>query len=154
LSLEEAEEIISQFDNQEPTLDRPKEEVYAMFKNSIYTKNGRTYTSALEHLTNSAYDIIFFEVLAELVSELEFKVIYGDSAYDDTEIYLLYKINNKAAVIDVYLNEETRRYDIDKETLYFMFEDDMEPNEYEIACFMDEVRKYNLYIDDIFDIKE
>lgn len=153
LSLEEAEEIISQFDNQEPALDRPKEEVYAMFKNSIYTKNGRTYTSALELVTNSAYDIIFFEVLADLVNEKELKVIYEDSVYDDSEIYLLYRINNKAAVINMLINEKTRKFDIDKETLYFMFEEDMEPDEYEIACFMDEVRKYNLYIDDIFEIE-
>ena len=87
LTLEEAKEIISQFDNQNPVLDRPKEEIYELFKNAIYTKNGRVYTSALELVTNPAYDDIFFEVLADTVDELELKVIYDDSYQDDSEIY-------------------------------------------------------------------
>jgi len=153
LTLEEAEDIISQFENTEPELDRPKEEVYELFKNAIYVKNGRTYTSALELVTNPAYDDIFFEVLADLVDEKEFKVIYDDSVRDDSEIYLLYKINNKTAVINMFINEETIRFDVDEETLFFMFEEDMEPNKNEIASFMEEVRKYNMFIENIFMIK-
>lgn len=34
-----------------------------------------------------------------------------------------------------------------------MFEEDMEPNEYEVTCFIKEVKNYNLYNENIFEIE-
>ena len=122
LTDEQVEEVIKQFDfyNKETKLEKPKEEIYKMFKNTIYTKNNRTYTSGLELVKNDKYGEIFYEVLADTVSENELKVIYDACVKDDGAIYLIYQINNKKVVMNIYDDEVSKLFNIDETTLYFI----------------------------------
>mgnify|MGYP003423277306 FL=1 len=122
LTDEQVEEVIKQFEfsPKETKLDKPREEIYKLFKDTIYVKNNRTYTSGLELVENDKYGEIFFDVLADTVSENELKVIYDDCVKDEGAIYLIYQINNKKAVINIYDDEVTKLFNIDESTLNFL----------------------------------
>ena len=67
--------IVSQFEGySKQELDKPKEEIYDLYKKSIYNKNNRTYISWLELTESKEYGDILFEVLADMVLENELKV--------------------------------------------------------------------------------
>ena len=156
LTDEQVEEVIKQFEfsPKETKLDKPKEEIYKLFKNTIYVKNNRTYTSGLELVENDKYGEIFFDVLADTVSENELKVIYDDCVKDDGAIYLIYQINNKKSVINIYDDEVTKLFNIDESTLYFLNTNKSEPTKKEINEFLKQVEYYNKYEENIFFIKK
>ena len=155
LTDEQVEEVIKQFEfsPKETKLDKPKEEIYKLFKDTIYVKNNRTYTSGLELVENDKYGEIFFDVLADTVSENELKVIYDDCVKDDGAIYLIYQINNKKAVINIYDDEVTKLFNIDESTLYFLNTKKSEPTKKEINEFLIHVEYYNKYEENIFSIQ-
>ena len=156
LTDEQVEEVIKQFEfsPKETKLDKPKEEIYKLFKDTIYVKNNRTYTSGLELVENDKYGEIFFDVLTDTVSENELKVIYDDCVKDDGAIYLIYQINNKKAVINIYDDEVTKLFNIDESTLYFLNTKKSEPTKKEIDEFLIQVEYYNKYEENIFFIKK
>lgn len=156
LTDKQVEEVIKQFEfsPKETKLDIPKEEIYKLFKDTIYVKNNRTYTSGLELVENDKYGEIFFDVLADTVSEKELKVIYDDCVKDDGAIYLIYQINNKKAVINIYDDEVTKLFNIDKTTLYFINTKKSEPTKKDIDEFLKQVEYYNKYEENIFFIKK
>ena len=156
LTDEQVEEVIKQFEfsPKETKLDKPREEIYKLFKDTIYVKNNRTYTSGLELVENDKYGEIFFDVLADTVSENELKVIYDDCVKDDGAIYLIYQINNKKAVINIYDDEVTKLFNIDESTLYFLNAKKSEPTKKEIDEFLIQVEYYNKYEENIFFIKK
>lgn len=156
LTNEQVEEVIKQFEftSKDLKLDKPKEEIYKLFKDTIYVKNNRTYTSGLELVVNYKYGDVFFEVLADMVSENELKVIYDDCIKDDGAIYLIYQINNKKAVINIYDDEVTKLFNIDENTLYFFNTRKSEPTKKEINEFLKQIEYYNKYEKNIFFIKK
>ena len=156
LTDKQVEEVIKQFEfsPKETKLDKPKEEIYKLFKDTIYVKNNRIYTSGLELVENDKYGDIFFDVLADTVSENELKVIYDDCIKDDGAIYLIYQINNKKAVINIYDDEVTKLFNIDESTLYFLNTKKSEPTKKEINEFLKQVEYYNKYEENIFFIKK
>lgn len=156
LTDKQVEEVIKQFEfsPKETKLDKPKEEIYKLFKDTIYVKNNITYTSGLELVENDKYGEIFFDVLADTVSENELKVIYDDCIKDDGAIYLIYQINNKKAVINIYDDEVTKLFNIDESTLYFLNAKKSEPTKKEINEFLKQVEYYNKYEENIFFIKK
>lgn len=156
LTDEQVKEVIKQFEfsPKDTKLDKPREEIYKMFKNTIYTKSNRTYTSGLEFVRNDIYGGIFFEVLAATVSENELKVIYDDCIKDDGAIYLIYQINNKKAVINIYDDEITKLFNINDNTLYFLNTKKSEPTKKEINEFLKQIEYYNKYEENIFFIKK
>ena len=156
LTDEQVEEVIKQFEfsPKETKLDKPREEIYKLFKDTIYVKNNRTYTSGLELVENDKYGEIFFDVLADTVSENELKIIYDDCVKDDGAIYLIYQINNKKAVINIYDDEATKLFNIDESTLYFLNTKKSEPTKNEIDEFLIQVKYYNKYEENIFFIKK
>lgn len=156
LTDEQVAEVIKQFElsDNDIKLDKPKEEIYKMFKDSIYTKNNRTYTSGLELVENEKYGDIFFEVLADTVSENELKVIYDDCVKDEGAIYLIFQINNKKAVINIYDDEISKLFDVDINTLYFINTNRSTPSKKEINEFFRQIEYYNQYVENIFFIKK
>ena len=156
LTEEQVKEVIKQFDfsNKVTTLDKPKEEIYKLFKDTIYVKNNRTYTSGLELVENDKYGEIFFDVLADTVSENELKVIYDDCVKDDGAIYIIYQINNKKAVMNIFDDEVSKLFNIDETTLYFINTKKSEPTKKEIDEFLIQVEYYNKYEENIFFIKK
>lgn len=156
LTDEQVAEVIKQFElsNNDIKLDKPKEEIYKMFKDSIYTKNNRIYTSGLELIENEKYGDIFFEVLADTVSENELKVIYDDCVKDNGAIYLIYQINNKKAVINLYDDKISKLFNIDANTLYFINTKQTIPSKNEINNFFKQIEYYNQYEQNIFYIKK
>ena len=156
LTDEQVEEVIKQFEfsPKETKLDKPKEEIYKLFKDTIYVKNNRTYTSGLELVENEVYGDIFFEVLSNTVSENELKVIYDDCVKDDGAIYIIYQINNKKAVMNIYDDEVTKLFNIDQSTLYFINTKKSEPTKKEINEFLKQIEYYNKYEENIFFIEE
>ena len=156
LTDEQVEEVIKQFEfsPKETKLDKPREEIYKFFKDTIYVKNNRTYTSGLELVENDKYGEIFFDVLADTVSENELKVIYDDCVKDDGAIYLIYQTNNKKAIINIYDDEVTKLFNIDESTLYFLNTKKSEPTKKEIDEFLIQVEYYNKYEENIFFIKK
>lgn len=155
LTNEQVEEIINQFNfsKKETKLDKPKEEIYKLFQDTIYIKNNRTYTSGLELVENEVYGDIFFEVLSNTVSENELKVIYDDCVKDDGAIYLIYQINNKKAVINIYDDEITKLFNIDENTLYFINTKKSNPTKQEKNEFLKQIEYYNKYEENIFFIE-
>lgn len=155
LTDEQINEIVFQFENNpnKEILDKPKDEIYQNFKKTIFTKNDRIYTSGLELVENSIYGDIFYEVLADTVSEDELKVIYDDCVLDNGAIYVIYQIHNKKAVMNIYDDRNTKLFIIDNETLYFYDEKKQTPSIEELNLFIQKISEYNLYVDNIFDIK-
>lgn len=154
LTYKQAEEVISQFQHPKSLeLDKPKEEVYKMFENAIYNKNNRIYISGLELMDNPAYSDIFFEVLADQVSDNELKVIYEDGLLDDSQIYIIFRINNKVAVLELFTEEETDKFHISNDTLFYINPKVKRPSIKENELFINEIKKYNLYNEDIFIIE-
>lgn len=89
-------------------------------------------------------------MLADTVEEHEFKVIYDDAYKDDGAIYIIYKINGNVAVLYLFADEETKKFHILRNTLYFMFEKKSEPSNDEIVAFLKQVEYYNNYYENIF----
>ena len=81
------------------------------------------------------------------------KVIYDDCVKDDGAIYIIYQINNKKAVINIY-DEVTKLFNIDESTLYFLNTKKSEPTKKEINEFLKQVEYYNKYEENIFFIKK
>ena len=153
LTTEQINEIIGQLSFDDSKIDVNYNETYDKLKQSIYTKNNRYYTSALELIESFKIGEIFFEVLADMVSESEMKVIFDDAYRDDSAIYVIYKINNKTAVLSLFEDEFSKKFIINKETLYFMFPKDSKPNNDEYNLFIKQLERYNLF-DKIFEIEK
>lgn len=104
-------------------------------------------------MDNPAYSDIFFEVLADQVSDNELKVIYEDGLLDDSQIYIIFRINNKVAVLELFTEEETDKFHISNDTLFYINPKVKRPSIKENELFINEIKKYNLYNEDIFIIE-
>lgn len=159
LTDEQVDKIVEMFEgNIDDNFDdlssnKSKEEIYKMFKDSIYTKGKRIYTSGLELVENEMYGDIFFEVLMETVIEGELKVIYDDAYKYEDSIYVIYKINNKVALLNLFWEDDTKLFNIDNDTLYFMNEKKKNPTKKENDLFIEEIKKYNILKEEIFKVE-
>lgn len=159
LTDEQVDKIVEMFEgNIDDNFDdlssnKSKEEIYKMFKDSIYTKGKRIYTSGLELVENEMYGDIFFEVLMETVIEGELKVIYDDAYKCEDSIYVIYKINNKVALLNLFWEDDTKLFNIDNDILYFMNEKKKNPTKKENASFIEEIKKYNVLKEEIFKVE-
>lgn len=129
------------------------EKVRQKLKNSFYSKNNRFYTSGMEFVESQFVGNMFLEVLAEKVTEGELKVFYSDGAVDDSEIFVVYQVNNKKAVLYLFADENTHKFHVDQSTLSFVFEKNSEPSFEEFTSFIKQIEYYNNCCENIFDIK-
>lgn len=131
---------------QQPSQD----ELIDKFRGSLYTQNGRTYTSGPELVENDEYGDVFAQVLAETAVDDEVKVIFDDTCRDDGAVFVVSRINGKTAVLYLIADEETGKFPIENNELYFMFEKNDEPTTEEKKAFVRQIDRYNRYREDIF----
>lgn len=146
ISSEEIMNIIKNYKTE--SLDIDEEELKKIFKNSIYKKNNKFYTTAMEHILNSLYNNVFNEVLFEILDDKEFRIIYDDCLVDNSACFVVFKYNNK--LVSIYMfNEEDGKFLIDKTCLYFIYPKEVKMNKQEKCEFYSVIKEYMLYNDDI-----
>lgn len=153
---EQIDEIAKSLEESKKPQSHPSKsenEIYQMFRDSIYIKNNRTYTSGLELIETEEYGDIFFKVLGDTAAEGELKVIYDDGYTYEDAIYVIYKINSKTAVLQLFWEEDTKRFQIDRNTLYFTFGRRSKPTKEEEKQFFAALDRYNLRCENIFDLR-
>ena len=129
------------------------EDLYEMFKNSIYKSNGKTFTSGLELVEHEDYGDIFFKSMADLVEEKELLVIYDDVYKDNSVIYVVDKINQKSIILNLFKEEGEEFFYINNETLYFWL-DEEDPTQEEVNTFIKQIKNYNEFEEKIFLIEQ
>lgn len=137
--------------NTKAGLEEDREEIYKRFKKSIYKKDNKWYTSAMEHLKNEAYADVLYQVIADSLSDDELKVIYDDGLLDKSAIFLAFKNDGKTLINYMFNNRETNLFEIDN--AYFLFPKEYEMSEGEIKKYKEKLENYNQTIEDIFKVK-
>ena len=133
--------------NNEEKLNIEKEELVNIFKQSIYTKNNKYYTSAMQYIDNSFYEKVFNEVLFDFLEENEFKIIYDDGLIDESGCFCVYKLNNKLVCIYMFI-EDDGNFLIDNSCFNFKYPRNVKMNKKEKEQF------YNVLKDYLLDIYE
>lgn len=116
----------------------------------LFKKNNQLYTN-IELIENEEIGELFFEALGDLASENELSIVYDEAQINDSSIFVVYQINNRKAIIYLFIDEDKKKYIINRETLYF--EDGKKVNEVEIDKFISKIKEYNLLNEDIFVIE-